>query len=324
MSAAEPLLLDAQGLSRWYGTRAAVSEVDLHLGRGEILGFLGLNGAGKTTTMRLLTGTLAPHRGAIRIAGRDLLEEPLAAKRQIGYLPEHPPLHPELTVEESLRFAGRLHGLRRRTLPTAIDETLGRTGLGDVRRRLVAQLSKGYQQRLGLAQAVLHRPDVLILDEPTVGLDPAQIQSIRTLIVELGREHAVLLSSHLLHEVQSICTRVTIIHEGRIVLSETLGELGGEGGEERSILELARPPAPEGLCTLPGVHKAEPRGEGRFLLHHEAGREARAALLARAVASGWHPASLTPQGANLEEVFLNLTLGRSGETPSAPTGGPSP
>ena len=318
MTATEPLLIDAQGLSRWYGTREVVSGVDIRLARGEILGFLGLNGAGKTTTLRMLTGTLAPHRGAIRIADRDLLEEPRAAKRLVGYLPEHPPLHPELTVEESLRFAGRLHGVRRRALAATIDTALGRTGLGDVRRRLVAHLSKGYQQRLGLAQAVLHQPEVLILDEPTVGLDPAQIQSIRALIAELGREHGVLLSSHLLHEVESVCTRVTIIHEGRIVLSETLGHLGEGNGEERSLLELARPPAPEVLRTLPGVRGMEPKGEGRFLLRHEAGPEARAALLARAAQAGWQPAAFAPQRPDLEDVFLALTLGRA--TAASPSG----
>jgi ABC-2 type transport system ATP-binding protein len=312
MTATEPLLVDAQGLSRWYGARAAVSEVDLKLARGEILGFLGLNGAGKTTTMRMLAGTLAPHRGTIRIAGRDLLEEPRAAKRLIGYLPEHPPLHPELTVEESLRFAGRLHGVRRRALRAAVDAVVERTGLGDVRRRLVAHLSKGYQQRLGLAQAVLHQPEVLILDEPTVGLDPAQIQSIRTLIAELGREHGVLLSSHLLHEVESVCTRVTIIHEGRIVLSEALGEIGDGEGEERSLLELERPPPSlEALGALPGVRGVEAKGASRYLLRHEAGVATRAAILAKAAQEGWRPAALAPQRRDLEDVFLALTLGRA-------------
>jgi ABC-2 type transport system ATP-binding protein len=312
MTTSESLLVDAQGLSRWYGAREAVSAVDLRLARGEILGFLGLNGAGKTTTMRMLAGTLAPHRGAIRIAGRDLLEEPRAAKRLIGYLPEHPPLHPELTVEESLRFAGRLHGVRRRALRTAVDAAVERTGLGDVRRRLVAHLSKGYQQRLGLAQAVLHQPEVLILDEPTVGLDPAQIQSIRALIAELGREHGVLLSSHLLHEVESVCTRVTIIHEGRIVLSETLGEIGEGEGEERSLLELERPPPSlEPLRALPGVRGVEAKDTRRYLLRHEAGAAVRATLLAKAAQEGWRPAALAPQRRDLEDVFLALTLGRT-------------
>lgn len=322
MNAPKPLLVDAQGLTRWYGARAAVSDVDLRLARGEILGFLGLNGAGKTTTLRMLAGTLAPHRGSVRIAGRDLLEEPLAAKRLVGYLPEHPPLHPELTVEETLRFAGRLHGVGRKALAPAVDATLARTGLGGVRRRLVAHLSKGYQQRLGLAQAVLHQPEVLILDEPTVGLDPAQIQSIRALIVELGREHGVILSSHLLHEVQSVCTRVTIIHEGRIVLSEALGRLG-DGTEERSLLELTRPPAADALGKVPGVRAVEPRGEGRFRLRHEPGVGSRARILAESLAAGWGPAALAPERPDLEEVFLNLTLGRavaaaSGSAPEEP------
>ncbi len=318
MSTPRPLLIDAQNLSRWYGTHAAVADVDLRLDRGEILGFLGLNGAGKTTTLRMLAGTLAPHRGAIRIAGHDLLEEPRAAKRLIGYLPEHPPLHPELTVEETLRFSGRLHGVRRRALPAAVDAALGKTGLGDVRRRLVAHLSKGYQQRLGLAQAVLHQPEVLILDEPTVGLDPAQIQSIQTLIVELGREHGVLLSSHLLHEVESVSTRVTIIHEGRIVLSEAVGHLGTESTEERSLLELARPPELASLRALGGVRDVEARGEGRFLLRHEPGAETRAGLLAEAVRAGWRPTALAPERRGLQEIFLELTLGRA--TAAAPSG----
>lgn len=324
MSTTKSLLVDARDLSRWYGSREAVKGIELQLARGEILGFLGLNGAGKTTTMAMLAGTLAPHRGSIHIAGHDLLDDPLRAKRLIGYLPEQPPLHPELTVLESLRFAGRLHGLRRKELEEAVRRAIDRTGLGEVRHRLVAYLSKGYQQRLGIAQAVLHQPEVLILDEPTVGLDPAQIQSIRELIVELGHEHGVLLSSHLLHEVQSVGTRVTIIHEGRIVLSQPLGQLGTNAREEHSLLELANPPTDdEAIRKLPGVHALERRGEGRYRLRHDAGSACRAQLLAEALAAGWRPAALAPERPDLEDVFLSLTLGRgTSESPPGPPNSP--
>ncbi len=193
-----PALVEVSGLSRDYGPHAAVSELSFRLHGGEVLGFLGPNGAGKSTTMRMLAGVLAPSAGEIRIGGIDLLDEPRSAKRAIGYLPEIPPLYPELSVHEYLRYAAELHGVARQDLDDAVQDAMARCGLADVSDRLIGNLSKGYQQRVGIAQAIVHDPVVVILDEPTVGLDPIQIREIRELIRELGKQHTAILSTHIL------------------------------------------------------------------------------------------------------------------------------
>jgi ABC-2 type transport system ATP-binding protein len=199
-----------RGLHRRYGDVHAVQGLDFQVRRGEVLGFLGPNGAGKTTTMQMICGVLAPSEGTVRIGGVDLLEDPVAAKRQLGYLPEQPPLYRELTVDEYLRYCAHLHGLRNRQATTAMDEVKARCGLRDNGGRLIGNLSKGFQQRVGIAQAILHRPAVVVLDEPTVGLDPIQIREIRELMRELGNDHGVILSTHILPEVQAVCDRVQI------------------------------------------------------------------------------------------------------------------
>ena len=197
-------------------------EINLELRRGEVLGFLGPNGAGKTTTMRMLTGNLAPSAGSVEICGIDLLDRPRDAKARIGYLPETPPLYRELTVDEYLRLAARLHRVSNADLRTALAVAKQRCGLNDVGRQLIGSLSKGYQQRVGIAQAIIHNPDVVILDEPTVGLDPNQMREIRTLIRELGAERSVILSTHILSEVESVCDRVQIMHQGRMVFNDSV------------------------------------------------------------------------------------------------------
>jgi len=220
-----PITISARGLCRNFGAHAAVREINLELKRGEVLGFLGPNGAGKTTTMRMLTGNLAPSAGSIEICGIDLLDQPRDAKAHIGYLPETPPLYRELTVDEYLRLAARLHRITNASIHSALDETKQRCGLGDTGKRLIGSLSKGYQQRVGIAQAIIHNPDVVILDEPTVGLDPNQMREIRTLIRELGAERSVILSTHILPEVESVCDRVQIMHQGRMVFNDTVAGL---------------------------------------------------------------------------------------------------
>lgn len=223
------LTIFARGLSRYFGNRVAVREINLELKHGEILGFLGPNGAGKTTTMRMLTGNLAPSAGSVEICGIDLLDKPRDAKARIGYLPEIPPLYRELTVNEYLQLAARLHRVNNAKIRFALDSVIQRCGLNDTGKRLIGSLSKGYQQRVGIAQAIIHDPDVIILDEPTVGLDPNQIREIRTLIRELGTERSVILSTHLLPEVESVCDRVQIMHKGSTVFSDSVIGLKQKG-----------------------------------------------------------------------------------------------
>ncbi|HXD51561.1 MAG TPA: ABC transporter ATP-binding protein, partial [Burkholderiales bacterium] len=234
------ITVSAQGLSRKFGTRTAVDGVSLELKRGEILGFLGPNGAGKTTTMQMLTGNLAPTMGSINICGVDLFDRPSAAKARIGYLPETPPLYRELMVREYVDLAARLHRVPKASRGAAVTDTLARCGLADVAKKLIGTLSKGYQQRVGIAQAIVHKPDVVILDEPTVGLDPNQIREIRNLIRELGRDRSVILSTHILPEVESVCDRVQILHHGTTVFNDTIATLKRFEGGRVMLLGLRR------------------------------------------------------------------------------------
>jgi ABC-2 type transport system ATP-binding protein len=241
-------MIEAKGLSKRYGDLVAVDCVDFSVGRGEVVGFLGPNGAGKTTTMRMLTGFLPPTDGTAVIAGHDIFEDPLAARRAVGYLPESPPLYPEMTVVSYLRYVASIKDVPRRARREAVDRALERCGLRDVRWRVIGTLSKGFRQRVGLAQAIVHDPPVLILDEPTIGLDPLQIQEIRGMISALARprdgaaEHTVILSTHILPEVEAICRRVILMHEGRKVVDAPLEELtrGGQRLEEIFARETAR------------------------------------------------------------------------------------
>ncbi len=229
------LTLSAQNLCRNYGDHVAVHNVSIQLKRGEVLGLLGPNGAGKTTTMRMLTGNLAPSAGNIRICGFDLFDNPYNAKSHLGYLPENPPLYQDMTVNEYLHLVARLHRIESRAIPTALEETKQRCGLSDRGNHLIHTLSKGFQQRVGIAQAIIHSPDIIILDEPTVGLDPNQIREIRLLIRELGATSSVILSTHILSEVDSVCDRVQIMHQGRMVFDEALADLRLKGTNLETI-----------------------------------------------------------------------------------------
>lgn len=221
--------LRARNLSRRHGKRMVLEALDLELRPGEVLGLLGPNGAGKSTTMRILTGNLAPDSGGVEICGVDLFEEPVAAKIHLGYLPEIPPLYRELTVTEYLRLAARLHRVPKAGVDAAVAQALQRCDLAEVAKRLIGNLSKGYQQRVGIAQAIVHSPAVIVLDEPTAGLDPLQIREIRALIAELGRSHGVILSTHFLPEAEALCSRVLILHQGRTVFSGPIDSLRQEG-----------------------------------------------------------------------------------------------
>ncbi|SEA46918.1 ABC-2 type transport system ATP-binding protein [Thiothrix caldifontis] len=215
-------LISALGLSRYYGERCVVNNVDVVLRKGEVLGLLGPNGAGKSTTMQMLTGNLSPSEGEIQINTIDLLDEPIKAKQQMGYLPEQPPVYRDLTVSEYLHYCARLRHIPKAECRRMVAYASERCGLQEVSKRLIGNLSKGFRQRVGIAQAILHNPAVVILDEPTVGLDPIQIREIRRLIRELGKDHGIILSTHILPEVQAVCDRVQILNQGKTVFNNTL------------------------------------------------------------------------------------------------------
>jgi ABC-2 type transport system ATP-binding protein len=301
------ITVSAQGLSRHYGARLAVDALNLELKRGEILGFLGPNGAGKTTTMQMLTGNLAPSAGSVCICGIDIIEQPVAAKARIGYLPEIPPLYRELTVHEYLDLAARLHRVPKAERNSAVKRALERCGLLDVSRRLIGALSKGYQQRVGIAQAIVHNPDVVILDEPTVGLDPNQIRDIRSLIRELGQQHSVILSTHILPEVESICDRVQIMHHGHSVFSDSIAALGQFQGGRVVLLGLREPPAIEVLRAIAGVASVEALADQLFRIGFADGADPTEELTRRAATEHWGLTQVTPGQTNLEDVFVQLT-----------------
>jgi len=301
------ITLSAHRLTRRYGNALAVAELDLELKRGEVLGLLGPNGAGKSTTMQMLTGNLAPSSGSIAVCGIDLLEQPKLAKAKIGYLPDTPPLYRELTVDEFLTFCGRLHKVARTELRAAVSEAKVRCGLSDMGRRLIAHLSKGYQQRVGIAQAILHKPDVVILDEPTVGLDPNQIRDIRALIRELSGKYSVILSTHILPEVETVCDRVQILHRGKIVFADSIEGLRRSQQTENLLLGFARPPALQALQALPGVTVARLLESGLILVHSAPNSAPAEAIARAAVENNWGLTQMSPERTRLEDVFAELT-----------------
>jgi len=300
-------LVSVQNLSRFYGDFCAVKNISFEVKRGQILGFLGPNGAGKTTTMQVITGTLAPTMGQISVAGYDILDDPLKAKTAIGYLPEQPPLYKEMLVEEYLRFCAKLHHIPRSDITNAVNKAMEQCGLQKVNRRLIGNLSKGYQQRVGIAQAVIHTPSVVILDEPTIGLDPIQIREIRHLIRQLGEEHSVILSSHILQEVQAVCNHVQIINEGELIFNDTINGLLSQMQSTHLQIALRRPPYIQHLKQIKGVEAVEVRENNRFYIQHTATESPAEALVEKAVAGNWGLYELIPEHRSLEQVFMTLT-----------------
>ena len=300
-------LVQVEDLSRYYQKHCAVSHLSFTLNAGEVLGFLGPNGAGKSTTMQVITGNLAPSEGQVIIAGYDILESPREAKLQLGYLPEHPPVYTDASVDEYLEYCAKLHRIRRQQVAAAVARVKQQCGLEDVGDRLIGNLSKGFQQRVGIAQALIHDPPVVILDEPTVGLDPIQIREIRELIRSLGSERSVILSTHILSEVQATCDRVQIIREGKLIYNASIEML--ERSRDASILvALQRPPALEILYQLEAVDHVEALDNHRLriILKPEMGPES---LVEASVQQGWGLYELTPEQQSLEELFIELTVG---------------
>jgi ABC-2 type transport system ATP-binding protein len=319
------IVIEVQDITKRYGDHTAIERVTFSVDKGEVLAFLGPNGAGKTTTMRILTCFMPATEGIARVAGFDCFERPLEVKRRIGYLPETPPVYHELTVSEYLTFVGRIKGLGKEDLRRGMDRVLERLSLGDVRHRLIANLSRGYRQRVGLAQALIHDPPVLILDEPTVGLDPKQIIEIRELIKSLAGSHTVILSTHILPEATAVCQRVVIINDGRIVAIDTPERLSVRLRRSEKISVTVRTPPPDladRFRALPGVtHVFEPTDAGAFLLECELGRDLRDDVARFVVNNGWGLLELKTIAMTLEDVFLRLTQHENGfdekEAPSA-------
>lgn len=299
-------LLSAKSLSHHYGTHLAVNNVNFDIYKGEVLGLLGPNGAGKSTTMKMLSGNLAPSHGQIIINGYDLLSEPKQAKAHIGYLPEQPPLYKELTVKEFLYFCAKINLIPSKNINLTVGTVIERCGLGDMTKRLIGNLSKGYQQRVGIAQAIIHSPAVVILDEPTSGLDPIQIREIRHLIRDIATEHSVILSTHILPEVQMLCDRVQIISHGHLIFNDTIAGLNKQRQASNLLCTLLMPPPLAVLQQISGVIAVDILNPTQFRLHYQPDTNPTAELLHRAVTQQWQLTELMPEQHSLEDVFMNI------------------
>ena len=307
-------MIEVQDLTKAYGSVTAVDHVSFTVNKGEILGFLGPNGAGKTTTMRILTGFMPATGGTARVAGFDVFADSLEVRRRIGYLPENPPLYPEMTVESYLDFVARIKGVPPERRADRITDALQKAGLADKRNELIKRLSRGYKQRVGLAQALVHDPDVIILDEPTVGLDPKQIIEVRHLIKSLAGTHTIILSTHILPEVSMTCDRVVIINKGKIAAVDTPQNLTSRlKGGQRIRVEAQAPEKPlqEALAQISGANRVqtEAASGGHIIATIESapGQDLRSQIAARIVEKGWPLYELRGVSLSLEEIFLELT-----------------
>jgi ABC-2 type transport system ATP-binding protein len=300
-------MIEVERLTKRYGPVRAVDRISFSVGRGEIVGFLGPNGAGKTTTMRILTTFLPPTNGKARLGGFDVLDQPLEVRRHVGYLPENVPLYPEMRVSEFLRFRAKLKDVPRAKRRSAVEGVIERCGLAEVQPRMLGQLSKGFRQRVGLAEAMLHDPDILILDEPTAGLDPIQIREVRALIRELGQRHTILLSTHIMPEVEAVCGRVILIVRGRIAIDEQLETIRAGTAlvvEARGPSEAMR----KVIQGVPGVARvSHPVSEGdhaTFEVQFQPGADPRETVAERLILNGWSLRQLTMRRSSLEDRFV--------------------
>ena len=305
------ILISVDHVSRYYGNDCAVNDISFSVHRGEVLGFLGPNGAGKSTTMQMICGVLSASTGQITVAGHDMFESPKVAKKHLGFLPEKPPLYQDLNVDEYLCYAGLLRGIGKTELKEAVAYSKQRCGLSESGKRLINNLSKGFQQRVGIAQAIIHSPAVVILDEPTSGLDPNQILEIRELISELGNDHSVILSTHILPEVQSVCDRVLIINQGKLVLDERVDNLQQDDQITPIKFAFRQPPPLDILAEIEGVSDIEQVGNHHFKIYCESEINTINRITNLAVTSEWQLYELIPEKDSLEETFVQLTRGES-------------
>jgi ABC-2 type transport system ATP-binding protein len=319
-------MISVKELSKRYARNTAVDHISFEVEKGQIVGFLGPNGAGKTTTMRMLTCFLPPTAGTAMVAGFDVLEQPLEVKKRIGYLPEAPPLYLEMRTAEYLTFVGKLKGLSGADLRQRVDSVCERCAITDVKNKLLGKLSKGYRQRVGLAQAIIHNPDVLILDEPTAGLDPKQINETRDLIKSLAGDHTIILSTHILPEVEQTCQQVIIINKGKLVATDSVSNLQNRArGAESVLLEVAARNGDVDSSTVQSrlekvsgvsrvVFKEKRQNRSLFEVENRKGSFVRGDLARAVVESGWDLNEMRPAAVSLEEIFLQLT----GEQPAPP------
>jgi ABC-2 type transport system ATP-binding protein len=303
-------MIQVEGLTKYYGNFKAIDSLSFYIDVGEVVGFLGPNGAGKTTTMRILTGFMPPNEGTVTIAGYDVLNHPLEARQRVGYLPESVPLYKEMTVWQYVDYVAKLYNMHNPIRANRVDEVLDQVGMLDRSDSLISSLSKGMRQRVGLAQAMVHEPDVLVLDEPTIGLDPGQVREFRELIKQVGQKHTVLLSTHILSEVEQVCSRVLIIHNGKIVAEDRPDALSTRlQGSHRFRVQVgnAKPETvAEVISGLPGIISAQP-GENGIEILSEEDQDTRPAVAAAIVGKKWDLLELRPLDMSLEDIFLELT-----------------
>jgi len=317
-------LIEVEHVTKAYPGTVAVDDISFQVAEREVVGFLGPNGAGKTTTLRILSCFIPPTSGSARVAGFDVFRNSLEVRKRIGYLPENVPLYPEMRVNEYLAFRARIKGVPRRSVRTRMEYVIDRCGVTEVRRRIIDQLSKGYRQRVGLADCLLSNPQILLLDEPTIGLDPNQIRQVRRLIAELGRDHTVLLSTHILPEVEMICNRVIIINEGRIVASDTMDNLKAGFRKGAAVIVEVKGEAPKihnALNTVRGVRSVsllEKNGSCRFRLVADPQIDPREGIFRCLAAGGWPVLEISSEATTLEDVFLRVTTSDADYRDSAP------
>ena len=306
-------MIEVKDLTKYYGSYLAIENVNFQVGKGEILGFLGPNGAGKTTTMRIITGFMPPSSGSASVGGYDVVDKSLEARKRIGYLPETVPLYTDMTVQGYLGFMGTLRGMNPKRTRARTAEVIDVCRLGDYRKTIIGKLSKGFRQRVGIAQAILHEPEVLVLDEPTIGIDPIQVVETRSLIKELGREHTVILSTHILPEVSMVCKRVVIIHEGQVVAEDTPRNLAERlQGVEKVQVEIRGPDdqVSKALSSIRGVMSVSTSldgDRGTYTVEAKQGLDLRTTIAKVVTSNGWGLLTIQLVGMSLEEIFLRLT-----------------